>query len=92
MYYVIIVVPLNMVCATLIAAPSHPFCEATLEFLGFAPSTPSTSAAANVSDCDIHFGPKHVEWPWFGEKGNIDWEKEVWAFFPSCSSRADLDI
>lgn len=80
MYYVIIVVPLNMVCAALIAAPSHPFWEAPVEFLGFVPSAPSAPAVVNVADCDVHFGSKDVEWPWSGEKGNADWEKGVWAF------------
>lgn len=92
MYYVIIVVLLNIVCAALIAAPSHPFCEITVEFLGSVPSPLSPSTAVNVCDYGIHFIPKHVEQPRFGEKGNIDLEKEGWAFFSCCSSRADLDI
>lgn len=76
MYYVIIVVLLNIVCAALIAAPSHPFCEITVEFLGSVPSPLSPSTAVNICDYGIHFIPKHEEQPWFGEKGNIDLEKE----------------
>lgn len=53
MYCVIIVVLLNMVCATRIAAPSHPFCEIAVEFLGFVPPTLSTFAVFSISGCDI---------------------------------------
>lgn len=50
MYYVIIVVLLNIVCVTLIAAPFHLFGEIVMEFLEFAPSPLGTFTVARVSD------------------------------------------